>query len=74
MVDDADRTKRVICLVTYAALTIGRPSMETATIGCVAWLEHRGDIEAIASLNYDDGKFNEGGEVLIETEDLTPDE
>jgi hypothetical protein len=48
--------------------------METATIGCVAWLEHRGDIEAIASLNYDDGKFNEGGEVLIETEDLTPDE
>jgi hypothetical protein len=28
--------------------------------------------EALASYNYDNGNFNEGGEVLVETEDLTP--
>ncbi len=37
-----------------------------------AWLEHRCAIEALASYNYDDGKFNESGEVVVETEDLTP--
>jgi hypothetical protein len=36
-----------------------------------AWLEHRGVIEAIASVHYDDRKFNENGEVVIDTEDLT---
>jgi hypothetical protein len=37
-----------------------------------AWLEHRGVIEALASVHYDDCKFNENGEVVIETGDLTP--
>jgi Protein of unknown function (DUF1488) len=72
MVDDTDRTKRVICLVTYAALRDRATFDGNGDDWMRAWLEHRGVIEAIASLNYDNGKFNEAGEILVETEELTP--
>jgi hypothetical protein len=66
MVDASDRTQRVICLVTYAALH------DRATFDGSAWLEHRGAIEALASYNYDHGVISDSGEVIVETEDLTP--
>jgi hypothetical protein len=72
MLDDSDRTKRVICLVTYAALQDRATLDGNGEDWIRAWLEHRSEIEALASVNYDDGKFNENGEVVIETEDLTP--
>jgi hypothetical protein len=72
MLDDSDRTKRVICLVTYAALYDRATCDGNGDDWMRAWLEHRGAIEALASVNYDIGKFNESGEVVVETEDLTP--
>jgi hypothetical protein len=72
LVDEPDRTKRVICLVTYAALPDRATFDGSGDDWMRAWLEHRGAIEALASYNYDNGKFNEAGEVLSETEDLTP--
>jgi len=64
MLDDSDRTKRVICLVTYAALHDRATLDGNSDDWMRAWLEHRGVIEAIASVHYDDGKFNENGEVV----------
>jgi hypothetical protein len=37
-----------------------------------AWLEHREAIEALASYYCDNGMIAESGEVVVETEDLTP--
>jgi hypothetical protein len=72
MLDESDRSKRVICLVTYAALHDGATFDGNGDDWMRAWLEHRGAIEALASFNYNNEKFNERGEVVIETEDLTP--
>ena len=72
MLDGSDRTKRVICLVTYAALHDRATLDGNGQDWMRAWLEHRSEIEVLASVNYDDGKFNESGEVIVETEDLTP--
>jgi hypothetical protein len=72
MLDDSDRTKRVICLVTYAALHDRATFDGNGDDWMRAWLQHREAIEALASYHYDNGNFNESGEVVIETEDLTP--
>jgi hypothetical protein len=73
LVDEADRTKRVICLVTYAALHDRATFDGNGDDWMRAWLEHRGAIEALTSYNSTTTMaFNEAGEVLIETEDLTP--
>jgi Protein of unknown function (DUF1488) len=72
MVDASDRTKRVICLVTYAALHDRATFDGNGDDWMRAWLEHRGAIEALASYNYDHAMNTESGEVVIETEDLTP--
>jgi hypothetical protein len=37
-----------------------------------AWREHRDTIEALASANYDQRRFNANGEVLVDTDELTP--
>jgi hypothetical protein len=72
MVDASDRTKRVICLVTYAALHDRATFDGNGDDWMRAWLEHRGAIETLASYNYDHAMNTESGEVVIETEDLTP--
>lgn len=72
MVDAADPTNRVICLVTYAALQDRATFDGNGDDWMRAWLEHREAIEALASYNYDHGIISESGEVVVETEDLTP--
>jgi Protein of unknown function (DUF1488) len=48
MLDDSDRTKRVICLVTYSALHDRATFDGNGDDWMRAWLEHRGAIEALA--------------------------
>jgi hypothetical protein len=36
------------------------------------WHEHRDTIEALASDNYDRGDLNALGEVIVDTDELTP--
>ena len=72
MVDVSDRTKRVICLVTYAALQDRATFDGNGDDWMRAWLEHREAIEALASYHYDHDMITASGEVVVETEDLTP--
>jgi hypothetical protein len=37
-----------------------------------AWYGHQNTIEALASVNYDRGKLNAHGEVVVDTDELTP--
>ena len=72
MQDASDAAKRVTCLVSYAALQ-DRASFDGHDENWMqAWREHRDTIEALASANYDLGKRNARGEVLVDTEELTP--
>jgi Protein of unknown function (DUF1488) len=54
----SDRTKRVICLVTYAALHYRATFGGNGDDWMRAWLEHREAIEALASYYYDNVKFD----------------
>jgi hypothetical protein len=72
MRDAFDSTKKVTCLVTYAALQdrASFDGLDDDWIG--AWQENRATIEGLASINYDQGKFNAHSEVLVDTDELTP--
>jgi hypothetical protein len=72
MKDASDTTKRVTCLVTYAALQDRAVFDGHGEHWMRAWHEHQGTIEALASANYDRGKLTTRGEVLVDTDELTP--
>jgi hypothetical protein len=68
----SDTLKQVTCLVTYAALQ-GRAALDGhGEHWMLAWHEHQNTIEALASVNYDQGKLNAHGEVVVDTNELTP--
>jgi Protein of unknown function (DUF1488) len=68
----SDAAGKVKCLVTYAALQ-DRAAFDGHDDDWVrAWRENRGAIEALASANYDNHKFNTHDEVLVDTDELTP--
>jgi hypothetical protein len=72
MQDVFDPAKKVTCLVTIAAME-DRASFEGHDDDRMrAWREHRGTIEALASANYDQQRFNARGEVLVDEDELTP--
>jgi hypothetical protein len=71
MKDASDLSKRVTCLVTHAALQDRATFDGHGKHWMRAWCEHHGTIEALASANYDRGKFGVEGEVLVDTDDLT---
>jgi hypothetical protein len=72
MADATDQAKRVVCLVTYEALQ-NRATIEGYGDDWVrAWREHRKMIEGLASLNYDRGRYNLKGEVIVDRDQLTP--
>jgi Protein of unknown function (DUF1488) len=72
MRDASDSTKKVTCLVTYAALQ-DRAAFDGLDDDWIrAWRGNRAAIEGLASANYDQGKFNAHGEVLVDTDELTP--
>jgi Protein of unknown function (DUF1488) len=72
MQDASNPTKKVTCLVTYEALQ-DRASFDGLEDDWMrAWRENRATIEGLASTNYDQGKFNAHGEVLVDTDELTP--
>jgi hypothetical protein len=72
MRDASDMTKRVTCLVTYAALRDRAAFDGHGEHWMRAWHEHQSTIEALASDNYDQGKLNAHGEVVVDTDELTP--
>jgi Protein of unknown function (DUF1488) len=72
MLDTSDKTKRVQCFVTYEALRNRAAFDGNGQDWMRAWREHRSTIEALASANYDNGKFDGDGRVLVDTKDLTP--
>jgi hypothetical protein len=72
MKDASDSSKRVTCLVTYAALQDRATFDGHGTHWMRARNEHQGTIEALASANYDRGKLDAEGEVLVGTDELTP--
>jgi len=72
MRDASDTAKKVTCLVTYAALQ-DRACFDGHDDDWMrAWREHRGTIEALASAGYDRRKFDAHGEVVVDTDELTP--
>jgi Protein of unknown function (DUF1488) len=72
MQDAREPAKKVTCVVTIAALE-DRASFDGHDDDWMwAWREHRGTIEALASANYDQRRFNAHGEVLVDTDELTP--
>jgi hypothetical protein len=72
MKDASDTTKRVTCLVTYAALHDRATFDGHGAHWMRAWYGHLSTIEALASANYDRGKLNGHGEVVVDTDELTP--
>jgi Protein of unknown function (DUF1488) len=68
----SDALKQVTCLVTYAALQDRAEFDGHGEHWMLAWHEHQSTIEALASANYDQGKFNAHGEVVVDTDELTP--
>jgi hypothetical protein len=72
MQDVSDSAKKVTCLMTYAALQDRAAFDGHETDWMRAWQENRRMIEALASANYDQGQFNAYGEVLVDTDELTP--
>jgi hypothetical protein len=72
MNDASDPIKRVTCLVTYAALQDRAAFDGHGEHWMLAWREHQSTIEALASANYDQGKLNAHGEVVVDTDELTP--
>jgi hypothetical protein len=71
MKDASNLSKRVTCLVTHAALQDRATFDGHGSHWMRAWNEHHRTIEALASANYDRSKFSAGGEVLVDTDDLT---
>jgi hypothetical protein len=71
MKDGSDPAKKVTCLVTYAALQDRATFDGHGKHWMRAWYEHHDAIEALASANYDRGKFSAEGEVLVDTDELT---
>jgi hypothetical protein len=69
---DVNSSKRVTCLVTCTALQDRAMSDGHAERWVRAWQQHQDTIEALASDNYDQGKFSAEGEVLVDTDELTP--
>jgi Protein of unknown function (DUF1488) len=69
---DVDSSKRVTCHVTYAALQDRATFDGHGEHWVRAWRQHEDTIEALASANYDRGKFSAEGEVLVDTDELTP--
>jgi hypothetical protein len=72
MKDASDSSKRVTCLVTHAALQDRATFDGHGKHWMRAWCEHQCTVEALASANYDRGKLGAEGEVLVDTDDLTP--
>ena len=72
MQDATVSARKVTCLVTYAALQDRATFDGHEDDWMRAWQEHRGTIEALASANHDRRKFNTHGEVLVDTDELTP--
>jgi uncharacterized protein DUF1488 len=72
MQDSSGAAKKVTCFVTYAALQ-DRAAFDGHEDDWIrAWREHRRTIEALASASYDQRRFNADGEVLVDTDELTP--
>jgi hypothetical protein len=71
MADAADKGRRVVCLVTYEALQNRAKFDGYGDDWMRAWREHRKKIEGLASLNYDHGRHNFKGEVIVDTDQLT---
>jgi hypothetical protein len=69
--DAADKGRRVVCLVTYEALQNRAKFDGYGDDWMRAWREHRKKIEGLASLNYDHGRHNFKGEVIVDTDQLT---
>jgi Protein of unknown function (DUF1488) len=72
MQDASDLSKRVMCLVTHAALRDRATLDGHGKHWMRAWNDHHSTIEALASANYDRDKLGAEGEVLVDTDDLTP--
>jgi hypothetical protein len=71
MKDVSDSSKRVTCLVTYAASQDRARFDGHGAHWMRAWNGHHGTIEALASANYDRSKFSANDEVLVDTDDPT---
>jgi hypothetical protein len=65
MCDASDKKKRVICLVTYAALKDRAAADGNGDDWLRAWHEHRHDMDVLASAKYDNKQFEEDGTIKI---------
>ncbi len=72
MIDEKTK-ERIICRVTYEALT-DRAQADGLTDAewLKAWEQHQKSIAVLASTNYDNGKPRIDDQVIVDTDELTP--